>query len=131
MKPYAVLPSYMAHADVGIMPFAINEATRFISPTKTPEYLSAGLPVVSTPILDVVQPYGNLGLVHVADDAAGFVAACEAALRLRPSRRVVEAVLAKASWEAVWEGMVSLIDGVRCAGVADNSEPVSEAAGAR
>ena len=41
-RPYAELPSFFAHADLGLMPFALNEATRFISPTKTPEYLAAG-----------------------------------------------------------------------------------------
>jgi UDP-galactopyranose mutase len=56
------------------MPFAINRATRFISPTKTPEYLAAGRPVVSTPIADVVHDYGNKGLVAIAEDAAGFAA---------------------------------------------------------
>ena len=62
MKDYTDLPKYFAGWDVGIMPFALNDATRFISPTKTPEYLSAGLPVVSTAIRDVVRPYGELGL---------------------------------------------------------------------
>src|SRR5690606_8637424 len=62
-KPYSDLPQYLAGWDVGFMPFAINEATRFISPTKTPEFLAAGLPVVSTAITDVVNPYGKNGLV--------------------------------------------------------------------
>ena len=62
-------PHYLAGWDVGMMPFAINESTRFISPTKTPEFLAAGVPVVSTPILDVVRPYGETGLVEIADDA--------------------------------------------------------------
>ena len=52
------------------MPFAINEATRFISPTKTPEYLAAGKPVVSTPVTDVVRHYGDVEGVSVAGDAA-------------------------------------------------------------
>ena len=51
------------------MPFAINDATRFISPTKTPEYLAAGKPVVSTPIRDVVRHYGRLQGVKIAADA--------------------------------------------------------------
>jgi UDP-galactopyranose mutase len=110
MKPYAELPNYLAHADVGIMPFALNEATRYISPTKTPEYLAAGLSVVSTPIVDVVQPYGNLGLVRIADDPGSFVDACEEAMRTLPTPGAVEAVLARASWDAVWAGMSSLIE---------------------
>ena len=62
------------------MPFALNESTRFISPTKTPEYLAAGCPVVSTPIRDVVRTYGEHGLVRIAATADEFVAAIEAAL---------------------------------------------------
>jgi UDP-galactopyranose mutase len=66
-KSYAELPAYMAHWDMGWMPFALNGATRYISPTKTPEFLAAGLPVVSTAIVDVVRTYGALGLVQIAD----------------------------------------------------------------
>ena len=64
MKPYDELPAYLAGWDVALLPFARNEATRFISPTKTPEYLAAGRPVVSTSIRDVVRPYGEQGLVR-------------------------------------------------------------------
>ena len=56
-KPYDSLPAYAAHWSAGLMPFALNASTRFISPTKTPEYLAAGLPVVSTPVVDVVAQY--------------------------------------------------------------------------
>ena len=59
---------YIAGWDVALLPFARNDATRFISPTKTPEYLAAGKPVVSTSIRDVVRPYGERGLVRIADD---------------------------------------------------------------
>src|SRR4051794_8722207 len=76
-RPYEALPDYLGGWDVAIMPFARNEATRFISPTKTLEYLAAGRPVVSTSIRDVVQPYGNQGLVHIADDPAAFAQAAE------------------------------------------------------
>jgi UDP-galactopyranose mutase len=69
----------MAGWDVALMPFAINESTRFISPTKTPEYLAAGKPVVSTAIRDVVRPYGEKNLVYIASTAEEFVAACEKA----------------------------------------------------
>jgi hypothetical protein len=74
MVAYADLPAVMAGFDVAIMPFALNEATRSISPTKTLEYLAAGLPVVSTPVADVVADY--TGIVHLAEDAAGFARAC-------------------------------------------------------
>ena len=65
-KQYAELPNYLAHWDVGFMPFALNESTAYISPTKTPEFLAAGLPVVSTPIRDVVRQWGHQGLVEIA-----------------------------------------------------------------
>ena len=65
-KSYNELPHYLSGWDVGFMPFALNEATKFISPTKTPEFLAAGVPVVSTPITDVVRPYGEKGLVEIA-----------------------------------------------------------------
>ena len=68
-KDYRALPEYLSGWDVAFMPFARNEATRFISPTKTPEFLAAGIPVVSTPITDVVQPYGAEGLVEIAGTA--------------------------------------------------------------
>lgn len=71
------MPSYLAGWDIALLPFALNEATRFISPTKTPEYLAAGRPRISTPVRDVVRPYGQQGLVRIAENAAGFVTAAE------------------------------------------------------
>ena len=71
-KTYKELPAYLAGWDVAILPFAHNESTRFISPTKTPEYLAAGKPVVSTSITDVVRPYGIQKMVRIADDAPGI-----------------------------------------------------------
>ena len=59
-KTYEQLPAYLSGWDVALMPFAMNESTQFISPTKTPEYLSGGKPVVSTPVKDVVRHYGHL-----------------------------------------------------------------------
>ena len=95
------------------MPFAINDATRFISPTKTPEYLAAGKPVVSTPIVDVVRHYGALDGVAIAANAAEFIAACEAALALPTTgawRDAVDAVLADMSWDRTAREMSALID---------------------
>jgi glycosyltransferase involved in cell wall biosynthesis len=101
MKPYDELPNYLRGWDVGILPFARNEATRFISPTKTPEYLAAGLPVVSTPIADVVRPYGVKGLVTIAETPAAFVAATRAALAIDRGqhRAAADAFLAGLSWD--------------------------------
>ncbi|HEY3496621.1 MAG TPA: glycosyltransferase family 1 protein [Polyangiaceae bacterium] len=111
-KSYAELPRYLAGWDVAIMPFALNEATRFISPTKTLEYLAGGKSVVSTPIQDVVSPYAEQQLVRVAD-ADGFVSAVAAALAegSDPGKRSrVEAVLAQSSWDSTWSRMSRLIE---------------------
>jgi UDP-galactopyranose mutase len=111
-KPYAQLPQYLASWDVALMPFARNESTRFISPTKTPEYLAAGRPVVSTSIRDVVRPYGEQGLVRIADTPEDFVRACEAALKEDRTRWLprVDAHLATMSWDSTWSRMKILLD---------------------
>lgn len=113
-KPYAELPSYMAGWDVALMPFAINEATRFISPTKTPEYLAAGCTVVSTPVVDVVRHYGDLSAVEIASTPDAFVAACEVALQRRHNsdtawRDEADAILAQTSWTKTVRKMSALI----------------------
>jgi UDP-galactopyranose mutase len=76
-KKYDELPDYLAGWDIAMIPFLLNESTEFISPTKTPEYLSAGVPVISTPINDVVNPYGELGLVSIASTVEQFIEAAE------------------------------------------------------
>lgn len=111
-KSYQELPNYIAGWDVALLLFALNESTRFISPTKTPEYLAAGCPVVSTPIRDVVRPYGEMGLVHIADTPEGFVQACEEALKEDRQERLnkVDLFLAKNSWDKTFEKMADLVD---------------------
>lgn len=111
-KPYAELPQYLAGWDVALMPFARNEATQFISPTKTPEYLAAGRPVVSTSIRDVVRPYGEQALVRIADTVPEFVDAIEAALTDQDREtwlQQVDAHLASMSWDHTWREMYDLI----------------------
>lgn len=114
-KTYDELPHYAGGWNVALMPFAINESTRFISPTKTPEYLAAGLPVVSTPIIDVVRHYGKLEAVEIADTAEAFVAACERALAKSREpqdadwRAEADSALAGQSWQAVATAMRTLI----------------------
>lgn len=110
-KDYKELPSYLAGWDVALLPFARNESTRFISPTKTPEYLAAGCPVVSTSIRDVVRPYGESGMVHIADTPEEFVAGIEAALDEDTEARLqqVDAFLAQTSWDRTWGRMAELI----------------------
>jgi len=85
MQPYERLPFLMAGWDVCLMPFALNESTRFISPTKTLEYMAGEKPVVSTPVHDVVALYGDL--VRIAATPDDFLSACEAALAETPSQR--------------------------------------------
>jgi UDP-galactopyranose mutase len=111
MKPYDALPAYIAHWDVAILPFAHNPATRYISPTKTPEYLAAGRPVVSTSIADVVRPYGERGLVRIADTPEAFGQAIAAALAEDPDRRRAraDAFLARLSWEDTVRRMKELV----------------------
>jgi UDP-galactopyranose mutase len=113
-KSYQDLPEYLSGWDVALLPFARNESTRFISPTKTPEYLAAGRPVVSTSIRDVVRPYGELGVVHIADDTTEFVAAVEAAMSEDAWQRwsKVDALLSQTSWDITWRRMSELIEDV-------------------
>jgi len=112
-KHYDELPAYLSGWDVALMPFAINESTRFISPTKTPEYLSAGKPVVSTPIRDVERHYGRLQGVRIAADADSFVAACEEMLALAKGGEdwLAEADLhlAETNWDVTQARMAALI----------------------
>ncbi len=113
-KSYQELPTYLAGWDVAALFFARNESTRFISPTKTPEYLAAGCPVVSTSIRDVVRPYGNLGLVRIADSVADFiVAASEIGMdeHVEDAKwlALVDEFLAKTSWDRTWGEMAELI----------------------
>jgi UDP-galactopyranose mutase len=114
-KTYAELPVYLSGWDAALMPFAINESTRFISPTKTPEYLAGGRPVASTPITDVVRHYGDLQAVRVADTPDAFVAACEVALALarEPAGAWLDEVdktLAELSWDQTHLRMTALVD---------------------
>lgn len=111
-KDYQELPAYLKGWDVAALLFADNESTKFISPTKTPEYLAAGNPVVSTPIRDVVRPYGDLGLVQIAADADAFGAAIGRALTQRDDadwRRRTDGYLATISWDQTWQHMVDLM----------------------
>ena len=113
-KSYAELPAYLAGWDVALMPFAINDATRFISPTKTPEYLAAGRPVVSTPVRDVVRHYGEIRAVRIAEGAAAFAEACDTALAMarEPApawRDEADRMLATLSWDATHRHMTRLV----------------------
>jgi UDP-galactopyranose mutase len=116
-KIYNELPAYIGNWDVALMPFAKNDATRYISPTKTPEYLASGKPVVSTSIRDVVQTYRPLDLVEIADTPEEFARAIDKALTGASDpaycarwRERADQFLAKTSWEQTWLEMRKLID---------------------
>jgi UDP-galactopyranose mutase len=113
-KTYAELPAYLSGWDVALMPFAMNESTQFISPTKTPEYLAGGKPVVSTPIKDVVRHYGQLEGVKIASTAEEFAAACEQAIELSRERggawlAEADLMLSATSWDTTQARMAGLV----------------------
>ena len=112
-KKYDELPNYLAGWDIAMIPFAINESTRFISPTKTPEYLAAGKPVISSPIRDVVSPYGNNNLVHIAFNSDEFIAAAASELKKKRKSawiKKVDEFLEGTSWDRTWSQMVRNIE---------------------
>jgi UDP-galactopyranose mutase len=114
-KKYSELPDYLAGWDIALLLFARNESTRFISPTKTPEYLAAGKPVISTSIRDVVRPYGEMNLVEITDTADEFIKAAEKILSQKNRSewlQKVDAYLENVSWDKTWAQMSDLIDGV-------------------
>jgi glycosyltransferase involved in cell wall biosynthesis len=113
-KTYAELPRYLSGWDVALMPFAMNESTQFISPTKTPEYLAGGKPVVSTPVKDVVRHYGQLEGVKIASTPEEFAAACDAALELTRNPEggwLAEAdlMLSATSWDTTQARMAGVV----------------------
>ena len=112
-KKYDELPAYIAGWDIATIPFAMNESTKFISPTKTPEYLAAGKPVISSPIRDVVSPYGDNDLVHIVSDAQEFIVAAEKELAKKRKTawlKNVDEFLAFNSWDRTWGNMVKNIE---------------------
>lgn len=121
-KNYKELPAYFAGWDIALMPFALNESTKFISPTKTPEYLAAGKPVISTPIRDVVRPYGEMNLVEIAETAEQFISAAEKIFRSEDSvewLNKVDEFLSQISWDKTWAEMNNLI----CETIAEKEKP--------
>lgn len=111
-REYNDLPLFLSGWDVALIPFLINESTHFLSPTKTPEYLAAGRPVVSTPIRDVIFHYGSNGLIDIAGDSDDFIAAIES--KIRPYDRQewlqrVDRFLSDNSWDKTFYGMRSLL----------------------
>jgi UDP-galactopyranose mutase len=121
-KEYAALPAYLSGWAIAMMPFALNASTRFISPTKTPEYLAGGKPVISPSIADVVSPYGELGLVQIADTAGEFITIAERLLHdgADPGwMNKVDQFLAGRSWERTVAEMEDLIE----KGISETASP--------
>jgi protoporphyrinogen oxidase/glycosyltransferase involved in cell wall biosynthesis len=112
-QPYASLPALVSGWDVCLLPFALNAATRFISPTKTLEYMAADKPVVSTAVRDVAALYGDQ--VAIAQDAAEFIELCRVALREDAEQRLtrvaeMRACVARYSWDRTAQAIGSLIE---------------------
>ena len=129
---YDDLPAFISGWDVCLLPFALNESTRFISPTKTLEYMACGRPSVSTAIRDVVEPYGHV--VDIRSDAAGFVEACDALLLRTPQEQAAHAlavgeIIARTSWDATAAAMGELIAQAETART-EQSLPAGMSAGA-
>ena len=110
MKSYTELPHYLKGFDIAMMPFAINDATKFISPTKTLEYMAAGKPIISTKIKDVVRDYSDcVKLIETADDF------CNAITFLFDKRSASSVamkyadILKNTSWDATATKMLSII----------------------
>lgn len=107
-KQYAELPLYVSHWDIAMVLFALNESTKYISPTKTPEYLASGIPVISTPITDIINPYGTENLVHIVSNSAEFIAAAEIELAKKDKAEWLHRVdqfLENNSWDSTFEQM--------------------------
>lgn len=113
MKPYSELPSYISGWEIAMLPFAHNEATRYISPTKTPEYLAAGKPVISTPIIDVIRQYGRNGMVNIAGTVDEFIRVAELELENHDRDEWLQHVnefLSHNSWDKTWQRMMYLVN---------------------
>ncbi len=112
-RHYNQLPAYLSGWDIALIPFAINESTKYISPTKTPEYLAGGKPVISTAIEDVIHPYGDHQLVHIIRSADEFIKAATLELQ-NPSKKKwlkkADAFLANNSWDTTWQNMYQIIE---------------------
>jgi len=115
-KTYEELPIYLSGWHIALVPFLLNDSTKYISPTKTPEYLAGGVPVISTPIVDVVNPYGDNELVHIVSNADEFIAAAIKEfgnLHRGAWLNRVDHFLADNSWDNTWSKMAGLVDKCR------------------
>jgi glycosyltransferase involved in cell wall biosynthesis len=113
MKPYKVLPNYLKAFDIAMMPFALNDATKFISPTKTLEYMAAGKPIISTKIKDVERDYSHC--IKLISDSDDFTTQLQHLLSNEKDENQVgnyKDVLEKTSWSNTVKGMADIIQKV-------------------
>lgn len=112
-RNYEVLPYYLSGWDIAMIPFLLNDSTKYISPTKTPEYLAAGVPVISSSIVDVVNPYAINNLIHIANDADAFIDKAEKELAVTDKKSWIDRVdffLKENSWDQTWREMMQHIN---------------------
>jgi glycosyltransferase involved in cell wall biosynthesis len=128
-QPYADLPSFIAGWDICLLLFALNEATRFISPTKTLEYMAAEHPVVSTPVPDVMDLYGDL--IAIASSADEFIAACERLLNESGDQRILRTAAMRRRVEShSWDGTVRKMQALIVDAIADKTKSGARRGGA-
>lgn len=114
-KPYHLLPAYLKGIHIAMMPFALNDATKFISPTKTLEFIAAGKPIVSTPITDVIRDYKDV--IQIAHDPNFFVKSIlyylqEGSLLREIRERAYKIILKQNSWDTVVSQMQKIMQDV-------------------
>ncbi|MBX7243852.1 MAG: glycosyltransferase [Candidatus Sumerlaeaceae bacterium] len=109
-RTYADLPCYLKAFDVCLLPFRATELVAHISPTKTPEYLAGGRPVVSIPIPDVITEWSDV--VAVADSPASFIDACQSALSSADSTKLANAAKRARTWDQIANEMDHAISGL-------------------
>jgi len=130
-QSYTELPQFLAAWDVCLMPFAMNESTKFISPTKSLEYMAAELPIVSTPVKDVVDLHSDV--VAIASTPAEFIAACEHALNMSATEklkliRLMRDKLSRTSWTATSDSMHALLEQLDEQEIAESATRIAVAA---
>lgn len=106
-KPFAELPAYLAAFDVALIPFAMNELTTAVNPIKLREYLSAGVPVVTTALPEIV-PFADRPGTDVVADREGFVAAVAARLAA-PATAAQRLAISDAMAGESWEGRIAMM----------------------
>ena len=111
IRGYDELPNYLKKFDVAMMPFAMNEATRFISPTKTLEYMAAYKPIVSTPVYDVVRDYSHcVDIVSTPVDFSNAVINIMARKDRATLIQNFDRVLADTSWDSTVQKMLEILN---------------------